>query len=184
MGAEVLAANAILFQVQYLIAYLFDGMANAASVFGGKFVGAGDLKNFTKTRTVANTNLIGLGILLILGLIFLNKPLLGLFTDLTPVLTICYDYIFYLVLFVIAMAPGLVYSGFYIGATCSAPIRNSLVLALIVFLPLEMLLIPHFANHGLWIAFIAFCAMRSLTLIFSWNKIITHSFQAHSVASC
>ncbi len=183
MGTDILAANAILFQIQYLVAYLFDGLANAASVFGGKYAGARELENFKKTRSVANTTTMGLAVVLILCLLFLNKPLLELFTDIETVLAICYDYIFYLPLFVVTMAPGLVYAGFYIGSTCSAPIRNSLVYALLVFLPLELLLIPQLDNHGLWIAFIAFCATRSVTLIFSWNRIITESFSPESVAT-
>ena len=39
MGSDVLAANTILFQLQYLMASLFDGLANAASVFAGRSVG-------------------------------------------------------------------------------------------------------------------------------------------------
>lgn len=34
-GEIVLAANSILFQIQYLMAYFFDGFANASSVFDG-----------------------------------------------------------------------------------------------------------------------------------------------------
>ena len=40
MNSDVLAANAILFQLQYLMASLFDGLANAASVFAGRSVGS------------------------------------------------------------------------------------------------------------------------------------------------
>lgn len=184
MGADILAANAILFQIQYLIAYLFDGLANAASVLGGKCAGAKDLSEFTKLRSIAHTNLVGLGLLLIVGLAMLGDPLLALFTDIEPILVICRHYLFYLMLFVVAMAPGLVYAGFYIGATCSAPIRNSLILALALFLPVEFLLIPHFQNHGLWAAFIAFCAMRSLVLFFSWDRIMEDNYSPVEAESC
>lgn len=37
-GAEVLAANAILIQIHYMMAYVFDGFANASSIFAGKAV--------------------------------------------------------------------------------------------------------------------------------------------------
>ena len=176
MGADILAANAILFQIQYLIAYLFDGLANAASVFSGRFAGAGDSEGFVKTRAIADVSMVCLGLVLVAGLVFLGHPFLRLFTDLEPVLAICRAYFFYLILFVIAMAPGLVYSGFYIGATCSAPIRNSLVLALAVFIPAELVLVPAFGNHGLWTAFICFCCMRSLVLFFAWSRMIDQNF--------
>jgi MATE family multidrug resistance protein len=176
MGADILAANAILFQIQYLIAYLFDGLANAVSVFAGKFVGKENLKGFMETRTIADKNMLGLGILLICGLLLFTEPLLMLFTDLEQVLNLCKRFSFYLILFIVAMAPGLVYSGFYIGATCSVPIRNSLVAALVFFIPLELLLIPRFQNHGLWSSFIVFSAMRSLVLYLYWNRMVNQNF--------
>ena len=39
LGADVLATNAILMQVTFLISYMFDGIANASSVFSGRAVG-------------------------------------------------------------------------------------------------------------------------------------------------
>ncbi|GAA3331008.1 hypothetical protein GCM10020331_085810 [Ectobacillus funiculus] len=35
-GTEVLAANAVLIQVHYMMAYAFDGFANASSIYVGK----------------------------------------------------------------------------------------------------------------------------------------------------
>ena len=43
-GKIILAANSILFQVQYLMSYIFDGFANASSVFSGIAVGEKDFK--------------------------------------------------------------------------------------------------------------------------------------------
>lgn len=176
MGTDIFAANAILFQIQYLIAYLFDGLGNAASVFGGKYAGAKDIRGFKKTRSLAHFNLAGLGVMIIIGLALWGESFLYLFTDLEPVLINCRKYLFYLMLYVLAMAPGLVYAGLYIGATFSGPLRNSLVVALVVFIPLEMLLIPHLGNHGLWAAFIAFCAVRSLVLFLSWKRMMARIF--------
>lgn len=184
MGTEVLAANAILFQVQYMMAYLFDGLANAASVFSGRFAGAGDVGGFRQTRSVAHVSLAGLGLLLGAGLVFLGYPLVRLFTDIQPVLALCDQYLFYLLLFIPAMTPGLVYAGFYIGATWSPPIRNSLALALAVFLVADALLVPRFGNHGLWIAFILFCAVRSAVLALSWKRLVTEAFSSREAGSC
>ncbi|MDG2820095.1 MATE family efflux transporter, partial [Vibrio parahaemolyticus] len=39
LGSDVLAANAILMQVTFIVSYMFDGVANASSVFAGKAVG-------------------------------------------------------------------------------------------------------------------------------------------------
>ena len=48
-GKIILAANSILFQVQYLMSYIFDGFANASSVFSGIAVGE---KDFRKLKWV------------------------------------------------------------------------------------------------------------------------------------
>ncbi|WP_205623762.1 MATE family efflux transporter [Desulfogranum japonicum] len=184
MGTDILAANAILFQLQYLIAYFFDGLANAASVFAGKFVGSGDLTAFAQTRSIAHLNLIGLVFILVAGLLLLDLPLIRIFTNIEPVVTLCEQYLFYILLFLLTMPLGLVYAGFYIGATCSAPIRNSLILSLLFFLLMENLLIPKWGNHGLWTAFIVFCAVRSAVLYFSWHQLTRHAFKAVQPSSC
>ncbi|MCY9026174.1 MATE family efflux transporter, partial [Priestia megaterium] len=41
-GTEFLAANAVLFQIHYIMAYFFDGFANASSILVGKAVGSND----------------------------------------------------------------------------------------------------------------------------------------------
>lgn len=176
MGTEILAANAILFQLQYLMACLFDGLANAVAVFAGKFVGSRDLPTFCKIRDIVLLDMIVLGLVLLVVLLFFHGPLFCCFTDLAPVLALCRQYLWYLVLFVPTMGPGLVWYGFFVGATHTAPIRNSLLAALALFIALETLLIPGLHNYGLWIAFIAFCSVRTLYLVLSWRSMIRQSF--------
>ncbi|WED23454.1 MATE family efflux transporter [Vibrio sp. JC009] len=178
MGTDILAANAILFQIQYLIAYLFDGHANAVSVIGGRSVGNKDLESLNRLRGIAHLHMSIKSLIVILCLTIFQDEILYLFTDIENVLTVCNEYFFYLIAFVIAMAPGLVYAGFFIGATCSAPIRNAMVYALIGFLALKFTLVPQLGNHGLWITFTVFCIIRSLTLVFAWKQILGQHFSS------
>ena len=180
MGADILAANAVLFQIQYLIAYLFDGLGNAVSVFAGKYAGELNLEGFERMRSIARANMMGLSLVLIVGLFLFGSPLLRLFTDIESVLEVGRNYLPYLPLFIVAMAPGLVYYGFYTGPTYTGPIRNSLVVALLVFLPMELVLVPRFHNHGLWTAFILFSAARSAVLLFSWRTLLAAIFPQRS----
>lgn len=176
MGSDVLAANAILFQLQYLMASLFDGLANAASVFAGRSVGSRNRAAFFESRNVAARSMCWLGAALALLLLLGPNLILRCFTDLEQVLGLCRQYMFYLILYVPAMAPGLVWYGLFSGATCTAPIRNSTIAALLIFLVLVFTLIPLLHNHGLWIAFIAFCIARSVILIAYWNRMVAQSF--------
>jgi hypothetical protein len=41
-----------------------------------------------------------------------------------------------------------------------------------VFLPMVVVLIPRFHNHGLWSSFILFCAVRSAVEFFYWRKLL------------
>ncbi len=176
MGADFLAANAILFQLQYLIAYLFDGLANAAAVFAGQFTGTGDKDSFLRTRSVTHIHLFLLSVILLIILTIGRNSLPFLFTDLEPVLAICHNYFIYLLLFTLTMPLGLVYYGFYVGATFVGPVRNSLLIALLLFIPAEIFLIPRLHNHGLWIAFVLFCAARSLILLVGWKQLLRQTF--------
>lgn len=49
----VLVANAVLFQIHYLVSYLFDDFANASSVFSGKAKGT-KIWRYTNERCVGH----------------------------------------------------------------------------------------------------------------------------------
>ena len=53
--------------------------------------------------------------------------------------------------------------GLFIGATRAREMRNAMLLAVALALPLGLALRP-LGNHGLWLAFLAFMAMRGLGL--------------------
>ncbi len=52
-GTDLLAANAVLFQIHYIMAYFFDGFANATSILVGKAVGSKDKELYKKTLTLS-----------------------------------------------------------------------------------------------------------------------------------
>jgi len=59
--------------------------------------------------------------------------------------------------------------GLFIGATRAREMRNSMLLALLLALPLGWLL-RGLGNHGLWLAFLAFMALRGLiSALLAWR---------------
>lgn len=52
-GSDILAANAILIQIHYMMAYVFDGFANASSIFTGKAVGKMDRELYSRTLSLS-----------------------------------------------------------------------------------------------------------------------------------
>ncbi|MBE0497337.1 MAG: MATE family efflux transporter [Campylobacterales bacterium] len=163
-GAELLAANAILFQLQYIICYFYDGLANASSIFTGKAAGAKDKQAYARVLHISNVMIGWVTVLIALVFLVAQEEIVGLFTNIAEVQTLCLTYMGWIVLFPFVIGTGLVYYGIYTGATFTKPVRDSMIVALFVFLVAFFSLIPPFGNHGLWAAFILFSLVRSVYL--------------------
>lgn len=165
-GTDVLAANAILIQVHYIMAYFFDGFANASSILTGRAVGADDKDMYKKTVSLSIQWSAAAAVLLTAAYFFLREPVIGLFTNLPQVLELADSYSAWLLLFPASGALGLVLYGVFTGASQAAPVRNSIAAALGIYLLIQWAGVPAFENHGLWLAFISFTLARSVFLVF------------------
>lgn len=164
-GKEVLAANTILFQIHYMMAYFFDGFANASSILVGKAVGKKNEDSYLLTLKVS-LQWSMISSFALAGCFFLTKDyVFAIFTPLEPILNLTNDYSIWLILFPICACIGLVFYGVFIGATEAGSIRNSMVYSCILYLLALFSLPPIFGNHGLWFAFILFSLGRSLFLL-------------------
>lgn len=164
-GKIILAANSILFQVQYLMSYIFDGFANASSVFSGIAVGE---KNFRKLKWVMRKSIqfcVIISIFLSTAFVFGGKKLLLFYTKNAEVINIANQYKIWIIIFPLVVSFGLVVYGNFTGTTETAYIRNSMIQALIVFLIFYFAGTAINQNHGLWLSFIVFSLARSVFLI-------------------
>nr|WP_285850792.1 MATE family efflux transporter [Bacillus altitudinis] len=170
-GTEQLAANAILFQIHYIMAYLFDGFANASSILVGKSVGANDRALYDKTLTLSRQWAVVMACVIAAGYFFFKVPILSLFTNLPQLLDVTLQYADWLVLYPFAACFGLVIYGVFTGATEIAPVRNSMLFAMILFVAVQAAVIPIWHNHGLWFAFIIYTLGRSGFLMMYKSKL-------------
>lgn len=164
-GKIILAANSILFQVQYLMSYIFDGFANASSVFSG--IAAGE-KNFRKLKWVMRKSIhfcVIISIFLSTAFVFGGKKLLLFYTKNAEVINTANQYKIWIIIFPLVVSFGLVIYGNFTGTTETAYIRNSMIQALIVFLIFYFAGTAIGQNHGLWLSFIVFSLARSVFLI-------------------
>lgn len=171
-GQEILAANAILLQVHYIMAYFFDGFANASSIYAGQAGGSRNrllLKN--TIRWSWYSSFIPALLIVIVYWVF-HKPVLGLFTDSDSTVTLATQYSPWLLLFPIVTGAGLVFYGLFTGLSVTAPIRNSMILAFVLFMIVLWLATPVYGNHGLWLAFIAFGLGRSVFLLIRLPRLL------------
>lgn len=182
LGVKILAANAVLFQVQYMAAYFFDGLANASSVFAGKSAQERNPAEFEKTVRITTGYTAALALALTAAIALGRNDLLLLFTDLPDVLALCREYMVWLIIFPPVIGLGLVYYGLFTGATYTGPVRNSLIVALAVFIGAYFSAAPWWGNHGLWLSFILFSLTRSVYLVWRTPALIRTLFPDRSKA--
>lgn len=163
-GTEILAANAILIQIHYIMAYSFDGFANASSILVGRAVGMKDEALYKKTLRLsfqwAAISSICVGVIYFLC----SDYIVPLFTQTLSVIELVNTYGIWVCVFPLTASVGIILYGVFTGATEVIPVRNSMVFALIVFLLVHYIAIPVFDNHGVWLAFIVFSVGRSVFL--------------------
>ncbi len=164
-GTEILAANAVLFQIHYIMAYLFDGFANASSILAGKAIGSNDHKLFKKTLTLSRqwSVITAFVIACVYGLF--QEIIIGMFTNLSSVIEHAAKYGAWLIIYPFAACFGLVIYGVFTGATEIAPVRNSMIYAMIIYIIIQITITPIWHNHGLWLAFIIYTIGRSGFLV-------------------
>lgn len=164
-GTETLAANAILLQIHYMMAYFYDGLSNASSILSGKAIGSKDFKLFQKNLNLSFQWAFYSSVMLT-GLYWLfSSEVFSFFTTIPEVIELGGTYGDWLLLFPLVSSFGIVLYGVFTGATETAPIRNSMLMSLGVFILALSAGVPLLQNHGVWLAFILFSLGRSIFLL-------------------
>lgn len=165
-GTVVLAANAVLLQLKDIMSYLIDGMANGAAIFSGRAVGANNAKLFAATIKMTFKWLVVLAAILMLGYHLSNEFFIRLFTNIEEVVAMAVTYNVFVLFYPVCAGIGMVLYGVFCGATRTAPVRNMMLMALLVFYLLQWQLVPLCGNSGLWLALLGFMLSQSIILLF------------------
>ena len=162
LGGLVLAANAVLMNLQILTSFALDGIAHAAEALVGKALG--ERRRDALLRAVQLTLRWSLIFAACFSLAYaVAGPLLiRTLTDLDDVRETALRYLPWLVVSPLISVWSFLYDGVYVGATRTREMRDIMVIsALVVFLPAWYLLQP-LGNDGLWLAFTLFMASRGI----------------------
>ena len=163
-GDSILAGNAILMQIHFLMANFLGGIGNAGTVIAGKSIGQKNRVLFYQSiYLTAIWGAIMASILTGLSVLF-QSPLIGIFTNLPAVLQAANDYFYWILLYPLLGFWGLGLFGIFVGATTAGPIRNSLIYSLAVFLLCLWLSTDKLGNSAIWLSFTLFNLARSLFL--------------------
>ncbi|MDN3554567.1 MATE family efflux transporter [Halomonas maura] len=163
-GDTVLAANAVLLQFIMLTSYGLDGFAHAAEALTGRSVGRRRWDEFAATvRSAARFSLAtaaGAALAFALG----GEWLIALLTGLPEVRATAGHYLPWMVVMPLVAVWSYLLDGVFIGATAIREMRNSIFAGLAIYLPVWWLT-QGLGNHGLWLAFLVFTAVRSMVLV-------------------
>ncbi|MCU4166400.1 MATE family efflux transporter [Carboxylicivirga caseinilyticus] len=167
-GDLVLAANSALLQFLFLFSYFLDGFAYAAEALVGKFTGS---RNQMQVKRVIRLLFLWGGsfaILFLLLFAFGGKSILLLFTNQNEVIEVAVRYLPWLIVLPLTGFSSFIWDGIYIGATASRLMRNTMLMATLVFFAIFLLLRSNLGNHALWLAMNSFMLGRGLfqTLLF------------------
>ena len=162
LGDDLLATNAILFQLAMFAAYVMDGFSHAAEALCGRAVGAGQRKLFDHITSVCRHMMGATAILFAIAFTAGGIPLVGVFSDLEAVRAAGITYLPWLVTMPIVSYTAYLYDGVFIGAGATREMFYTMLVATVgIYLPAWWLTL-NWHNHGLWLAFILFNLARSV----------------------
>jgi len=163
LGDATVAANALLLNGLLLTAHALDGLAHAVEALSGHAIGARDRNALQRVMVVAGgwslLASVAFGLFFLLG----GQLFIQLQTDIPEVRQTALTYLPYLAALPLIAVWSYLLDGLFIGATRAREMRNSMLLAVGLTLPLGWLL-QGLGNHGLWLAFLSFMLMRGVCL--------------------
>lgn len=179
LGTEILAANTILLQLWMILSYGVDGFAFAAESLVGKYIGAGNKQKLQSAIKYSFIWGIGLGVILTIIYFFLDREILAFYTDKTEIINLASAYFIWTLLAPLTNSICYIWDGVFIGATATKPMRNSMLLSVLIFyLPIYYLTVDILGNDALWLAMISFMIVRGVSLtLYAPKYILSRTFK-------
>jgi len=169
LGDATVAANALLLNGLLLTAHALDGLAHAVEALCGHAIGARDRQTLRRSLVVAG----GWSLIASLGFALLftiaGHLFIAMQTDIPSVRETADTYLPYLAVLPLIAVWSYLLDGLFIGATRAREMRDGMLLTVLIVLPFAWVL-QGLGNHGLWISFLLFMALRSFTLwVIAWR---------------
>ncbi len=170
LGGLILAANAVLMNLQTLTSFALDGFAHAAEALVGKAVGQ---KRREALERAVNASL-KWSLIFAIGFcafyVVAGPLLIRVLTDLSDVRETAMRFLPWLIISPLVSVWSFLYDGVFVGATRAREMRDIMLFStLIIFLPAWFLL-QGLGNHGLWLAFTLFMASRGIGMHIGYRR--------------
>ncbi|WP_321393283.1 MATE family efflux transporter [Emcibacter sp.] len=163
-GSAVLAANAILMNLQMLTSYGLDGFAQAAEILVGRETGRKDPGALRRAALVSGKFALYAALAYTLFYAIVGQNIISLLTDIDAIRLEAGHYLIWLIVLPLLSIWSFLFDGVFIGATAGSYMRNGMVLSVGFYALCLWVTLPLWENHGLWFSYAAFLIMRALTL--------------------
>ena len=164
LGDLVLAANAVLMQFFYIMAYGLDGFAHTAETLTGHAFGANDARRLRRASGYCS---VWAGLIAgFLGLVYLfwGTDVIAMLTQLPEVRTAAAEYLPWIAAAPVVAVWAFMLDGVFIGTTRTRELRNSMFVAAIAYLLTVWISLEPLQNHGIWLSMTVFMAIRAVLL--------------------
>jgi multidrug resistance protein, MATE family len=171
LGVTVLAANMILLNFQDIMAFGLDGFANAAEALIGEAYGQSDRAMFL--AVLKNTGVYSFMVAIVFSGVYwlFGAHIIHIMTGIHSVRKTAHDFLVFAIMSPIVSVWSYWLDGVLIGATQSKLMRNTMLVAMLIFFVVYYVL-QGFSNTGLWIALLSFMLARALAMAPFIRKII------------
>jgi len=163
-GDATLAANAVLMNMFFIVAFGLDGFANATEALVGESIGARRRDHYRAVLRASTVSAFVVAALASLIYVIAGSRLIPLFTNQEPVRVLAMHYLPWAMALPVISVWGFQLDGIFIGATRARELRDSMLISLVIFLGLAIAMQREFGNSGLWCAFSAWMVARGITL--------------------
>lgn len=164
MGTTLLAANAILMNLQMVTSYGLDGFAQAAEVMVGKQIGRRSAAGLRKAVLLSGKWALITAILFSLIYWLFGEIFIDALTNIPEVRTTAEHYIIWVIVLPLVSVWSFHLDGIFIGATAGKYMRSGMIISTIIYAASLVVSLPLWHNHGLWLSYSIFMATRALTL--------------------
>jgi multidrug resistance protein, MATE family len=163
-GDRILAANAVLMQLFFFMAYGLDALAHTAESLAGHAFGARDRATLRSAvgYTLFWSVLIALAVSVVYALT--GGWLVDLMTTIPEVRATARDYLPWVALAPLAAVGAFHLDGVFIGTTRIVELRNSMFGAFLCYALALWLTLDRLGNDGLWLAMMVFMVARTVLL--------------------
>lgn len=172
MSTEILAANAILMNLQMVTSYGLDGFAQAAEVLVGKEVGAKSRSGIQKAVMVSSKWAVLTACLFSLIYFLFGEPFINALTNISDVRITAGQYMIWVIVLPLISIWSFQFDGIFIGATAGKYMRNGMIISTAVYIASLAVFLPMWGNHGLWLSYCIFMIVRAVTLAKEYPKLL------------